>query len=130
MAKLSEFIKSDDFKKEKHVPVIELPAQVKAGEEFEVNVSVGKEIKHPNVTEHFIAWIELYFHPSDGKFVYHLGKAEFLSHGEAVDGPNKGPAHTEPKATFKVKLDKPGNLVAVSYCNIHGLWENSVEVKF
>jgi hypothetical protein len=46
-----------------------------------------------------------------GKVVYHLGKAEFLSHGEAVDGPNKGPAHTEPKATFKVKLDKPGNFI-------------------
>jgi superoxide reductase len=130
MAKISEFIKSDDFKKEKHVPVIELPANINVNEEFEVKVSVGKEIKHPNLTEHFIGWIELFYNSKDGKTVYHLGKAEFLSHGEAVEGPNKGPAHTEPVAIFKVKLDKPGVLVAVSYCNIHGLWENSVEVNF
>jgi superoxide reductase len=130
MAKISEFIKTEDFKKEKHVPVIELPAHIRASEEFEVKVSVGKEIKHPNVTEHFISWIELFYNSGDGKTVYHLGKSEFLSHGESVEGPNKGPAHTEPSAIFKVKLDKPGILVAISYCNIHGLWENSVEVKF
>lgn len=130
MAKISEFIKAEDFKKEKHVPVIELPSNVKAGEEFEVKVTVGKEIKHPNVTEHFIGYIELFYNSGDGKTVFNLGRAEFSSHGESTEGPNKGPAHTEPVAVFRVKIDKPGLLVAVSYCNIHGLWENSLEVKF
>ncbi|MDY6822055.1 MAG: class II SORL domain-containing protein [Deferribacterota bacterium] len=129
MSTIGNFIKSEDYKKEKHVPVIELPDSIKAGEEFQVKVSVGKEIKHPNLTEHFIAWIELFFNSKDGKNVTHLGKAEFLSHGESTEGPNKGYAYTEPVALFNIKLDKPGTLVAVSYCNIHGLWENTVEVN-
>ena len=129
MAKIGEFIQTADFKAEKHVPVIELPQEIKTGEHFLVTVSVGKEIPHPNTTEHFIGWIALYFKPAEGKFVHQLGKAEFAAHGESAEGANKGPAHTEPLATFKTKLDKPGTLVAVSYCNIHGLWESSVAVN-
>ena len=129
MAKIGEFIQTADFKSEKHVPIIELPQQIKAGEHFLVTVSVGKEIPHPNTTEHFINWIELYFKPAEGKFVHQLGKAEFTAHGESPEGANKGPVHTDPLATFKTKLNKPGILVAVSYCNIHGLWESSVAVN-
>ena len=40
--KLGDLIQSGDFKGEKHVPVIEAPAKVKAGEPFKVIVSVGK----------------------------------------------------------------------------------------
>ncbi|BAI80489.1 superoxide reductase [Deferribacter desulfuricans SSM1] len=126
---IGEFVKSADFKNEKHVPVIELPEKIEAGKEFVVNVSVGKEIAHPNTTEHFIGWIALYFKPENGN-VYNLGRAEFTAHGESTEGANKGPAFTEPSALFKVKLNQPGKLVAVSYCNIHGLWESEVEVKF
>ncbi|MBK7921960.1 MAG: Neelaredoxin [Veillonella sp.] len=58
---LNNYIKSGDFKGEKHVPVIEAPAQVAAGEKVKIEVSVGKDIAHPNTTEHHIAWIKLYF---------------------------------------------------------------------
>ncbi|WP_237223317.1 class II SORL domain-containing protein [Spirochaeta thermophila] len=126
---LGEWIKSDDFKTEKHVPVIELPREVKKGEAVLVTVTVGKEIPHPNTTEHFIQWIRLYYKDVDGKFAIDLGCAEFNAHGATTAGPNTGPAYTEPVAVFKVKLDTPGTLVAESYCNIHGLWESSVEVK-
>ena len=44
------FIQKDDWKKEKHMPVIEVPAQVLAGQPFQVKVSIGKEIPHPNTT--------------------------------------------------------------------------------
>jgi superoxide reductase len=27
-----------------------------------------------------------------------------------------------------VKLNKSGKIFAISYCNIHGLWENSVDI--
>ena len=57
MSSLSEFVKHADWQNEKHVPVIEAPAQVKAGEWATVTVSVGKGIPHPNTTEHFIAWL-------------------------------------------------------------------------
>lgn len=125
---ISESIKTGDFKGEKHVPVIEAPQTVKSGENFIVNVSVGKEIAHPNTTEHFIASITLYYKAKDGKFITQLGSADFTAHGESVEGPNKGLAHTEPEAVFKVKLEKCGTLTAVSYCNIHGLWESSVDI--
>ncbi|MEM5947593.1 class II SORL domain-containing protein [Spirochaetia bacterium 38H-sp] len=126
---LGNWIKSDDFKKEKHVPVIELPSDIKKGEPFIVTVTVGKEIAHPNTPGHFIQWIKLYFKGQDSNFPVDLGLAEFNAHGAAA-GDAQGPALTEPEAIFKVKLDEPGTIVAESYCNIHGLWESSVEVTF
>lgn len=126
---IGEFVKSADFKSEKHVPVIVVPAGVKAGEAFEVEVSVGKEIPHPNTTEHFINWISLYFKAADGAII-NLGRADFTAHGESAAGANEGAAHTDPFAVFKVKLEKEGTLFATSYCNIHGLWEGTAEVKF
>lgn len=128
MAKIAEFIKTADFKSEKHAPVIEIPSEIKAGVPFPVTVSVGKEIPHPNTTEHFISWISLFFKPTDGKFLHHLGKIEFSSHGESTEGPNQGPAYSNPYGVFHIKLEKPGTLIAESYCNIHGLWENSAEI--
>jgi len=130
MTKIGEHIKTDDFKNEKHVPVITLPSVVNPGEPLQIAVTVGKEVPHPNTSEHFIAWIELFYKPEGGKFVYSLGRAEFNSHGATTDGPNTITCNTEPHAVFKVKLDKPGELIATSWCNIHGLWEGAAELKF
>lgn len=55
MTDFKGLFKEADWKKEKHVPVIESPDKVKKGEFFEVKVSLGKEIAHPNTTEHHIA---------------------------------------------------------------------------
>ncbi|MBO8181602.1 MAG: superoxide reductase [Archaeoglobus sp.] len=124
-----ELFQTADWKAEKHVPVIELPEKVKRGEVFEVRVTVGKEIPHPNTTEHHIRWIELFFLPEGEKFPYEIGRAEFLAHGESVDGPNTSSVYAEPIAVFTFKTEKSGKLVAASYCNIHGLWQNEAEVK-
>jgi superoxide reductase len=121
----SKIFQSADWKKEKHVPVIEVPEKVKKGENINVTVSVGKEISHPNTTEHHIAWIDAYFHAENEKFPYHLGRFEFLAHGSSIEGPNTSTIYTHPQATFMFKTDKPGTLFAFSYCNIHGLWSNS-----
>jgi len=59
MAKIGDLFKQADWKAEKHVPVIDCPASAAAGEPFEVRVAVGKEIAHPNTTEHHIRWITL-----------------------------------------------------------------------
>ncbi|ADD67643.1 Superoxide reductase [Denitrovibrio acetiphilus DSM 12809] len=126
---IGEFVKTADFKSEKHVPVIVVPEGIKAGEPFVVEVSVGKEIPHPNTTEHFISWISLYFKPAEGP-VINLGRFEYSAHGEAAAGANQGPAYAEPVSTCKIKLEKAGTLIATSYCNIHGLWEGSAEVTF
>ena len=125
--KISETIKSADWKTEKHVPAICAPEKVKAGEKFEVKVCVGKEISHPNTTEHHIRWIQLYFKPTEGA-ACEIGKVNFNAHGESAKGANQGPACTEPFAAFTLKIAESGELLAVAYCNIHGLWESSVTV--
>lgn len=123
--KIADVIQSADWKSEKHAPVIEAPEKVKAGESFTVDLCVGKEIAHPNTTEHNIRWIKLYFKADNGKFVYEIGSFEFNVHGESVDGANKGPVYTDPVAKAVIKLSSSGTLLATSYCNIHGLWESS-----
>ena len=128
MTELSERIQKADWKKEKHVPVIECPDQVKADEVFEVKVSLGKEIAHPNTTEHHISWVALYFHPEGEKFTHQVGRFEFSAHGESTAGPNQGPVYTHHAATASLKVSKPGTLHALALCNIHGLWESSKEI--
>ncbi len=128
MAKISEGIQSADWKKEKHMPVIECPDEVEAGELFEVKVGLGKEIAHPNTTEHHIRWISLYFHPEGEKFPLQVGHFEFSAHGEHTSGPNQGPVYTHHQVTAALKVDKPGTLQAMALCNIHGLWESSKEI--
>ncbi len=126
---LNNMFQSADWKKEKHVPVIESPEKVKKGENFKVTVGVGKEIAHPNTTEHHIAWIEVYYHPAGEKFPYQIGRFEFLSHGASTNGPNTSTIYTHPAVTLTFKTEKPGAIIAFSYCNIHGLWQNSQEIK-
>lgn len=111
------------------MPVIECAEAVKAGEKLAVTVSVGKQIAHPNTTEHHIRWIQLFFHPEGDKFSYQVGNWEFSAHGESSQGANQGPVYTEPSVTAVLALKKPGTLHALSFCNIHGLWESAKDVK-
>lgn len=105
--KIGEIIKDAAAEgKEKHVPVIEKGAD-------EVTVTVGKETPHPNTMEHHIDWLELFGVTEDGK-VIDLGRASFA------------PTYTAPTATFKVPLAGFKSLYAISYCNIHGVWESSL----
>ncbi|GAB4301801.1 MAG: class II SORL domain-containing protein [Myxococcota bacterium] len=129
MSKVAELFQSGDWKAEKHVPVIAAPDTVAKDELFTVELSVGKEIPHPNTTEHHIRWIKLYFKPEGDKFSYEVGSYEFTAHGESVEGANKGPVYTHPVVTASLKVSKGGTLVATSFCNIHGLWESSKELK-
>jgi superoxide reductase len=129
MEKLGERIQTGDWKQEKHVAAIESPAQVKSGELFEVKVSLGKAVAHPNTTEHHIRWISAFFHPEGEKFTYQVAHFDFTAHGESVEGPNKGPVYTNHEASFWMKISKPGTIHALSLCNIHGLWESTKEIK-
>ncbi|TYB85870.1 MAG: Neelaredoxin [Kosmotoga sp.] len=111
--KIGDYIQSADWKSEKHVPVVEAPDTVEAGKPFEVEVSVGKEIAHPNTLEHHIKWADLYVKYDDSNLLVHLTHFEFT------------PVLSDPKGKIQIKLEKPGTLIAVIYCNIHGLWEGS-----
>ncbi|MFW3146523.1 MAG: desulfoferrodoxin family protein [Thermoplasmatota archaeon] len=101
--------------KEKHVPQIEIfKGEGKQGKDI-VKVVVGKEVAHPNSIEHHIAWAQLVGIKDNG-MVIDLGKVNFA------------PSFTEPSACFHVPLSEFKSLIATSYCNIHGLWENSREL--
>ena len=126
---LKDLIQSADWKKEKHVPVIEIVQPAEKGKIITLEVSVGKEISHPNTTEHHIGWIVVYFHPQGEKFPYSLVRFEFAAHGASTQGPNTSTVYAEPSVSLNFKTDKPGNILAVSYCNIHGLWENLRELN-
>ena len=117
-----------DWKTEKHVPVIEAEGVINKGELAKIAVTVGKEIAHPNTTEHHIAWITLYFLPKGEKFPYQIGKYDFTAHGASIQGPNTSTIFTSPIVTASLKTDKAGTIIAVAYCNIHGLWGNEKEL--
>ena len=110
------------------MPVIEAAEAVKKDGSLAVTVSVGKEIAHPNTTEHHIAWVEVYFLPKGEKFPYQIGRFDFAAHGSSAQGPNTSTVFTEPKASLSLKTGKSGTILASSYCNIHGLWESSKEL--
>lgn len=100
---------------ESHTPKIEAPDKVKPGEPFKVKVWVGP---HPNTVEHSIRWIELYFEEEGRAFnPVLIGRYEFT------------PVYSEPIVEVQIKISKPGRLIALEYCNLHGLWENSKEIK-
>ena len=119
--RLSSLIKSADWKAEKHVPVIVAPDAVVPGVQFDVEVSVGKEIPHPNAVEHHIVWAALYFVAEGSQLPVELARADFAAHGPDV--------FAEPVFKASVRLSKPGVLHAVAYCNIHGLWESARRVS-
>ena len=127
--KLGDRVQSGDWKQEKHLPVIECADAVKAGEKLAVTVSVGKQIAHPNTTEHHIRSIQLFFQPEGDKFIYQVGDWEFGAHGESALGANQGPVYSEPTVMSSLTLKKSGTLLALGLCNIHGLWETAKEVK-
>lgn len=129
MKQIGELFQSADWKTEKHVPVIEIPAKVKKGENIKMVISVGKQIAHPNTTEHHIAWVEVIFLPDGEKFPYHLGRFEFTAHGASTQGPNTSTVYTHPEVLVTFKTEKSGAVYAFSCCNIHGLWTGSMDLK-
>lgn len=126
---IKERFQAADWKLEKHVPVIDAPDQVKKGEFFTLRACVGKEIAHPNTTAHHIAWIDIYFHPQGEKFPYHLAHVDFLAHGASIQGADTSTVYAAPDVQVNFKTDKPGTILASSYCNIHGLWQGSRELQ-
>ena len=103
--------------KEKHVPVIERGSGHNGTHDNVVIVTVGKEVPHPNTLEHHIVWIDLYGVKKENDQVVYIGRADFAA------------TVSEPCATFKVlDIDQYKALGALSYCNIHGVWKNTMEL--
>ena len=113
----SEIIKTEkDEGKEKHVPTITIDKGHKEGKDI-VRVVVGHKTAHPNTQEHHIVWIELYGVKKEDKQLINLGRATWA------------PVYSNPNVRFQINhMDHFKAFLALTYCNIHGLWGNSLEV--
>ena len=93
-----------------HVPQFALPTAIKPNKPLSVTVNVG-QVPHPMTSDHYIQWVELYL---DGKLV----KKVALKPGD------------QPMAKFQVTPTAGDHkLKAQIFCNIHGLWANTVDLK-
>lgn len=96
--------------KEKHVPSLTLSDSAIG---TIVLIQVGKDIVHPTTPEHHIEWVQLFGETQDGKIIniatLNFGKGTALPNGSVV-----------------IKKELYKSLTAVSYCNLHGVWENSL----
>jgi len=96
---------------QKHAPVLLLPEKIKAGETFELTVTIG-EVLHPMSPAHYIQYVEI------------------LAGNEPAGRIEFAPGFNQPKATFFLRLDRPVTLVVREYCNLHGLWESRQDITF
>jgi superoxide reductase len=96
----------------KHAPVITIPANVKVGQPFTVNIKVG-EAPHVMENGHFIQFVDLY----SG----HI----YVSRVDLTAELNK------PEVSLSVVLPHEGKrtLRAFSRCNLHGIWEGTKEIE-
>ena len=96
----------------KHVPIIEAPAKVKAGEPFAVKIKVGgiDGVEHPNTLSHWINWIALY---AGERLISRVELGAELTDGYVV--------------TLNVTLKETANLRAQEFCNLHGVWEGKTK---
>ena len=116
--KFSKIIKTErDEGKEKHIPHMEIAKGHRSGRDI-VRVVVGHETSHPNTVEHHIAWIELYGIKKDNNQVVNIGRATRI------------PLYSNPNMRFQINnIEDFRSFHALAYCNMHGLWANSVERK-
>lgn len=86
-----------------HTPVITAPDKVKAGEAFDVTVTIGQK-PHPSETGHFVRYIALY-----------AGDVE-LARTDLT------PTLTVPRVTYRVRLEHSATLRALAAPNHSAAW--------
>jgi superoxide reductase len=101
---VADFSAAGDFEK-KHTPFITLEAAL---DRLVVTVEVGHEVAHPNGTDHYITFIELY------------------ANGAPIARLDLSPAVTHPKFSVPVSLPADTVIRAVEHCNLHGFWAYEV----
>jgi len=98
---------------QKHVPLIEMPEEVKRNEWFDLKVKVGFMKEHPSTPEHWITEIYLIINGTK------VAKTEY----------NVG-AVSASEARFRIKLSSDATIEAVEHCNLHGTWiSDPVRIK-
>ncbi|NLO89223.1 MAG: hypothetical protein GX088_02690 [Clostridia bacterium] len=104
------FLTEKDEYNEKHAPVIYCPEKVSPGKLFEIKITIGEKVPHPNTWEHHIKWIQVFVKEENAEPVH-------------VMTYDMGPTIAEPHVTFSLRLQRSVKVYVIAYCNIHGLWE-------
>ena len=100
---------------EKHVPFIKVE-KCSNCEEVCLKIKVGQNIFHPSTKEHHIEHIGVHGLTKDNKLI-------FITRFEL------GNENTIPYVITHIKKDVFKKIFAVSLCNLHGLWENTLEIN-
>ena len=95
----------------KHTPKIEAPDRVKAGEWFQVKVSIGAGAEHPSMDVHHIEWIALYKDDVEISRIY------------------LHPVYSKPEVTFTITLDGSATLRVLEQPNHTAPWEARKRIK-
>ena len=101
--------------KEKHIPFISvMNHQGQNGKDI-VEILVGKEVPHPSTADHYIMWIQALGMNKDGRLV-DLGRQIFK------------PIKDKPLYALELDSSEFKYIYALSYCNLHGIWEHYLEL--
>jgi len=99
-----------------HSPVIKVPKKIKADEVFPVEIAIG-QVPHPMGPTHWIEYLQLNIGNEPAANVI------FRSHGYA-----KANAKFDAVVGNELK-GKTVSLIVQIKCNLHGIWQNHVNVK-
>ncbi len=101
---------------DRHSAFIHCENEAKQGEKFAVKVKVGEAYKHPDDTDHYISYVQLW------------NKEKMLAQATFVEGAmGNAPANVE--VDFHIVPQKDMKLTAMAFCTKHGLWQSEeVEV--
>lgn len=96
---------------DRHSAFVHCENNAKKGEKFKVKVKVGDEYLHPDVPDHYIAWVQLW---NNEKM---LGQATFI---EGALGGEAGQLEVD----FYIIPTRNMKLTALAFCTKHGLWQS------
>ena len=96
---------------DRHSAFIHCESNAKLGTKFKVKVKVGDEYPHPDVPEHYIAWVQLW----DGEKM--LAQANFIEGALGNEDNNQ-------EVDFYIVPKKNMKLIAQAFCTKHGLWQS------
>jgi superoxide reductase len=109
-----DFINGNDKVKtyaDKHSPVVLCDPSAKRDNPFRVKVRIGTNAKHPNLPDHHYQYIQLW-------------NLETLIGEVKLQRSSYGDNPVQIEADFIVYPKVSMRLIAMAYCNKHGLWQS------
>jgi len=96
---------------DRHSAFVYCENSAKMNEKFKVKVKVGDKYKHPDVPDHYIAWVQLW----NGE--------KMLAEANFIEGA-LGNLDENLEVDFYIVPKKNMKLIAQAFCTKHGLWQS------